>query len=248
MLFLDAFDEFKVTDDVSGMGCLEVISDDARRLLDLGMENRAVRLWASKAALRALMIEECKCTTQVNCLKCNLHIDDGDFVILLNCFATRLLHMRYRLHSRWALQQLPGNAIGRAGSVVNMYQSLIHHIFPGITHEADLVGFIKVLRELKKQEGILEDKSAKEFFEDSSFEAMLTLLLTQSGAKSLDRRGVRTILDAGRKITTITERKLDDEGDCSLYPQEILYHLLAAHDAQYPELFFNTNNCLSLKY
>ncbi len=231
------------------IGALTALSAEVTRSLAAGDESRAVRLLSSKIALRCLTIEKCKCASENVCLKCKLYIDEGDLIVLLNFIAQKLLALRLKLHARRPLQ-MKAVEIKIGESLVSMYRTLIGYTFGGVRVDMDLGFFVDYL--LAGVRGVSLDLTvdASEFFFDKEYSEALKefVAVARSRQHYSSRRAVVDILSAGYKLTNVSDRKLSNNGECPLYPQEILYRLLIAHDRQRGDVFSDTKANLRLHH
>ncbi len=225
----------------SGLDALSLEADSA---IKSGNVSRAGRLLAGKLALRALIIDACKCASSNVCLKCNLVVDEGDLCELLNFFALKLLEFRLKLYKEKSADNID---IKVGFTLVGIYRRLIALAFQSIKAGDSLGHFVEVLGEDACSGDVHKSDESIAFFADGDYRRALNRIFDASKitANFTDRRSVVGILRGGRQIAHVSEAKFSD-GDCFMYAQNILYRLLFAHDSSQQALFAGPRRSLLL--
>lgn len=226
---------------------LRALSSEARLSFERGDEFRAARLMASKLALRALIVEQCKCNTANTCLKCSLFVDAGDLVALLNFFAHKLLELRLRLYKKQHRKTVGDIDMKSEVALVLIYRTLISFAFHSIDTDTSLEHCVESLWLAAGGEAEQRCCEANAFFADSDYHAALECIFTAalSTGNFSSRRTVISILRGGCQLARVSEEK-SAQGDSSFYPQAVLYRLISAHDRSQRQLFAGSREHLQL--
>ncbi len=245
MMLLDFEDRQPVR--IKENSCLDALSLEADSAIKSGNVSRAGRLLAAKLALRALIIDACRCATSSICLKCNLAVDEGDLCGLLNFFASKLLEFRLKLYKEKPAGVEENIDLKASLTMAAIYRKLIALAFRSIKRDRSLGLFVGALVEDACSDESHKSDELTAFFSDCDYREALNRIFDASKitANFTDRRSIVSILRGGRQVVQVSEAKFSD-GDCFMYAQNVLYRLLCAHDSSQKALFAGHRRSLLL--